>query len=99
MAYNSRLLSHLSTLIQAKFPCEGNGATHSGLGLSSSINNQDMSPTDMPTDQPELISLSLRHFSHLIPDGVKLAFKTNCPRNGIKFWVLDNFKYYLWVKL
>ena len=33
-------------LLQPRTACPGNGATHSGLGPSTSINNKDSTPTD-----------------------------------------------------
>lgn len=42
-----------SFLIQPKNTCLGNGATHSGLGDSTSINIKTI-PPDMPTGQSDL---------------------------------------------
>lgn len=51
------------TLTQLKFLCLGIGATCSGLGLPTQINNQDSSPIDMPNGQADLGNFPLRHSS------------------------------------
>jgi hypothetical protein len=64
----------LSSFMNLGFPCLGNGAAHRGLDVSTLI-NQEISPTHMPSGQPNRNKTSLRLSSRLILSYVKLSTK------------------------
>lgn len=72
---NQRKAVCLAFLHSLQLPCPGDGATHSGLGSSVSIKNQNS--TDTPTGQCDLINIPIVTLSSDDPRIVTLTIKAN----------------------
>lgn len=70
------LLSLISPFTEFRIFCLRNGASHSGLCLPTSINNQDNPPQTHPQGKSDLSNFSLRPSSWVILGCVKLTVKS-----------------------